>query len=169
MINIILSKKINKMASLDQKARKQAMRSNIWDHVKILDKKNTLELKKIIKIYGWPTIPMVGKKASFNAWLLAQHADKDLKFQKKVLELLKNIYKKNNKDINPSNIAFLTDRILVAEGKKQIFGTQFHLNKKKLFVSRPIKNIKDIEKRRKEYKMRPFLEDLLSAKERFKK
>lgn len=42
-------------------------------------------MKKIVKKHGWPGISLVGKKASVGAWLLAQHADRDLRFQKNVL------------------------------------------------------------------------------------
>lgn len=61
--------------------RKKAIKTGIWD--KKIDKKNTLKIKKIIERYDWPTINLVGKKASKNAWLLVQHADHDVKFQKK--------------------------------------------------------------------------------------
>lgn len=165
MINKILAAAINSMTVQDQKMRRNANKTGIWDPaISVLDKQNTTKLKAIIKQYGWPTISTVGKKTSFNAWLLAQHADHDLQFQKRVLKTLENIYKKNSKDINPANIAFLTDRIRVAERKKQLFGTQFYCNKGGIFGPRPILNIKGMEKRRKEYGMRPFAEDLIAAK-----
>ena len=62
----------------------QEMRSGHKKGVRLngnIDKQNNAELKRIIREYGWPTISLVGKKASSNAWLLAQHADKDQKFQ----------------------------------------------------------------------------------------
>mgnify|MGYP001595563003 CR=1 FL=1 len=65
--------------------RKYFDKTGIWDHA--TDKKNTTELKKIIKKYGWPTIPLVGKRASFCAWLLVQHADHHRQFQKIELKL----------------------------------------------------------------------------------
>lgn len=165
MINKILAAAINVMAVQDQKIRRTANQVGVWgSNINFLDKKNTTKLKTIIKQYGWPTISMVGKKASFNAWLLVQHADHDLQFQKRVLKILENIYKKNIKDINPANIAFLMDRICVAEKRKQLFGTQFYCNKKGVFSPRPIANIKNIEKRRKEYNMRPFAEDIIAAR-----
>lgn len=144
------------MAVIDQKMRRKAMKSGIWN--KRIDTKNTEKLKKIIKKYGWPTISIVGKKASKNAWLLVQHADHDIKFQKKCLKLMENIYKVNPNLINKINIAYLKDRILVGEGKKQLFGTQFYTNKKGVFGFRPIRDIKNLDKIRKEYELPPFRE-----------
>lgn len=165
MINKILAAAINAMAVQDQKIRHNANQVGVWDSdINFLDNQNTTKLKIIIKQYGWPTISMVGKRASFNAWLLVQHADHDLRFQKRVLKILENIYKKNTKDIDPANIAFLMDRICVAEKRKQLFGTQFYCNKKGVFSPRPIANIKNIENRRKKYNMRPFAEDIIAAK-----
>ncbi len=44
------------------------------------------------------------------------------------------------------------------EKKYQIFGTQFYTNKKGVFGLRPIRNIKNIDKRRKKYNLPPFSE-----------
>ncbi len=145
---------MNIMARKDQKVRKHAMKTGILD--KRLDKENTRKLKKIIQKYGWPTIGLVGKKASRNAWLISQHADGNVKFQKEVLKLLKKIYNKNLLEIDKSNIAFLEDRILLNERKRQIFGTQFYTNKNGVFGLWPIKNIKIIETLRKEYGLPPL-------------
>lgn len=155
-MNKNLTKIINRMAVIDQKIRRKAMKTGIWD--KKIDKKNTLEMREIIKKYGWPIINLVGKKASKNAWLLVQHADHDVKFQKKCLKLMEDIYKRNSNFINKTNIAYLRDRILVNEGKKQLFGTQFYTNKKGIFGVRPIKDIKNLDKKRKKYGLPPFSE-----------
>jgi len=59
---------------------------------------------------------LVGKKASQGAWLIAQHADHDLKFQKKCLKLLAE--KLKIKKVEPRNFAYLTDRVLVNSRQK---------------------------------------------------
>ena len=154
-MNKLLAKKINMMAREDKKMRRFFEKTNIWNAG--IDKKNTAELKKIIHKYGWPTIPLVGKKASFNAWLIAQHADRDRKFQMEVLKLLITIDKKNSGDINRAHIAYLTDRFLVAKKKRQIFGTQFYFDKNHMLQLNPLKNRRGINKLRKEYNL-PTLE-----------
>ena len=86
------------------------------------------------------------------------------KISKKCLKLLKDEYNKNPKNIDKANIAYLTDRILVAEKKKQIFGTQFYINKKNKLIPRPIKNKKAINQRRKEYNLEPIEKYIMDAK-----
>jgi hypothetical protein len=164
VMNITLARRINQLAKEDQE-----MRSGHKKGVKLdanIDKRNTAELKDIIEEYGWPTILLVGKKASSNAWLLAQHADKDQKFQEDVLKLLKKIHKKTDgTDINPANIAYLTDRLLVKKGKKQQFGTQFDFNKIGRLILHPIKNPEAVDKLRKEYNLPPLKKFMKMADE----
>lgn len=161
-MNKSLAKILNSIADKDQRMRKQAIKIGIWD--KKIDKENTKKLKSIIKKHGWPTIGFVGKKASRNAWLIAQHADHDARFQKAILILIKKVYNKNPLEINKSNIAFLEDRILFNEKKRQIFGTQFYTNKEGVFGLWPVKNIKNIDKLRKKYGLPPLRDYLKMAK-----
>jgi hypothetical protein len=109
------------MANADQVMREAAIdKSAPWDYS--LDNKHTKKLKQIVAEYGWPTIPRVGVEASNDAWLIAQHADHDRAFQKQCLEILKSL---PPDDISMHNIAYLEDRLLVAEQKPQVYGTQF--------------------------------------------
>jgi len=77
-MNSKLRKKLLDMSKKDQKMR------NSGKYSSSIDKENTLELKKILKKYGWPTYAMVGKKASESAWLIVQHSDHDVRFKKNV-------------------------------------------------------------------------------------
>jgi len=82
---------------------------------------NSFWLKEIIEKYGWPSEELVGTKGEFSAWLIAQHSP-DVIFQEKCLNLLKKLpLTKERKE----HIEYLTDRILVNKGEKQIYGTQF--------------------------------------------
>ena len=81
-MNKKLAEEILERVRIDQTMRKRFVAGKVnWD--KRIDERNTDWLKKVIARHGWPTISMVGKRASHDAWLLAQHADHDLKFQKK--------------------------------------------------------------------------------------
>ncbi|MCX6741549.1 MAG: hypothetical protein NTY61_04090, partial [Candidatus Parcubacteria bacterium] len=163
MINRILANQINKMAQKDQLSREKVRKSGIWDNR--VDHINTNALKDIINKYGWPTMSLVGKRSSRNAWLIAQHADHDIWFQKQCLIMLQEEYRKDPRNIDPANIAFLTDRICVTEKKAQIFGTQFYVNDKGILLLRPLKNKKDIDKRRKKYNLPPLRTYIKSAKD----
>lgn len=161
-MNRQLLKELNEMVKIDQDMRKKAAKDGKFNIS--VDRANTRKLKKIIAEHGWPTISKVGKKGSFNAWLIAQHADHDRAFQSKVLTILKKIYKKDKKDINISNIAFLEDRILMGRKKKQIFGTQFYFNEKGNFVPWPIKKNNNLDSLREKYGLPSIKEYIKSAK-----
>ena len=134
-----LAEKISSMAATDQKWRKLAINDSnnkrLIKKVYECDGKNIAETKKIIEKYGWPTFELVGKRASNSFWLLIQHADRDLKFQKECLALL--IKAAKNGQAKLKNIALLTDRIKAAENKKIVYGTQY-MFKDNQFVIRPV-------------------------------
>ena len=142
------------MAEQDQKAIKRVRETLVFDDS--VQRANTERLKEIIEKSGWPSIDLVGKKASRSAWLIIQHADHDVRFQKKCLTLMRQIYRLNPQSISRENIAFLTDRILINTKQKQLFGTQFYVDKKGTFTYRPIKDFKTLSKRRKKYGVPPF-------------
>lgn len=155
------------MANKDQRLRHCAEKSNDWSRVKREDRKHANELKKIISKYGWPTIFLVGKKASMCAWLIAQHADHDLVFQKKCLKLMEHELLKNPLSVAKQNIAYLKDRILVHLGRKQLFGTQFKRLKDGHLELSPLANKKDVDKRRKRFGME-LLEEYMQMATRIK-
>lgn len=160
-MNRALAKKINQMAKKDQEMRKSFEKDGALRD-RAIDRKNTRELKKIIKKYGWPTIPLVGRKASFNAWLLAQHADHDGKFQESARKILIAIDGKQRGAINRAHIAYLTDRLLVAKKRPQIFGTQFYFDGHRKLKLNLLKSKRGINKLRKEYNL-PALERFLEG------
>ena len=88
------------------------------------DGENTQWLKQIVEQRGWPTKSMVGSDGANAAWLLVQHADADIKFQRKCLDLMAALPKN---EVSQTDFAYLTDRVLLAEGKNQLYGTQFDL------------------------------------------
>jgi hypothetical protein len=157
-----LSAELARMVRTDQEMRKKYEKTGVWDGQ--IDIRNTKRLKNIVSKHGWPTIDMVGKTCSRNAWLLIQHADRDVKFQSAILRRMKEILQKSPKSIDPSNVAYLTDRVLVNLGKSQSFGTQFYFTKSGDLKPRSIKDLKTLDTRRKLYGLKPFYKDLIAAK-----
>ncbi len=147
-MNKSLQQKILRMVKQDQKMRM----SGKWNSK--VDIKNTQEMKKIVSKYGWPDINLVGKKGSEGAWILVQHADLDVKFQEKCLKLIKE--KLKDKKVLSANYAYLKDRVNVNRKRPQVFGTQFYLNKNNKLVPRPIRDRKNLDKRRKKYGLESF-------------
>ena len=107
---------LGEMVEIDQTMRK----SDQWDNT--VDIKNTEQMKKIVSEIGWPTVSKVGIKGANNAWLLAQHADHDVDFQKHCLQLMKDA---SSGEVNKIDMAYLEDRVRVNQGKGQLYGTQF--------------------------------------------
>ncbi len=111
----------------------------------LVDWDNTAWMKKVIEEHGWPGRAMVGREGAQAAWLLVQHADRDPAFQRRCLELLTQAYEKG--EATADQVAYLTDRVLLAEGKPQVYGTQFETVNGKL-QPRPIENEAEVDKRR---------------------
>jgi hypothetical protein len=87
-----------------------------------IDEANKEWLKQIVTNRGWPTISLVGRDGASAAWLLVQHADHDPQFQRKCLDLMTALPKD---EVSQTNLAYLTDRVQLKEGKPQRYGTQF--------------------------------------------
>lgn len=91
--------------------------------IMLVDRTNTVRLKALIAQCGWPDKARHGEKAADDAWLLAQHADQDLAFQKKVLELIEQAAARRGEGVDQS-FAYLYDRVAAAEKRPQHYGTQ---------------------------------------------
>ena len=82
-----------------------------------------LEWMRVVLVnYGWPGRRLVGDEGSHGAWLLLQHADRDTALQRTALRLLENAVRSG--DASRRDLAYLTDRVRVAEGRPQVYGTQ---------------------------------------------
>jgi hypothetical protein len=119
-----------------------------------IDGENRQWLNQTIEKQGWPTNSLVGSDGANAAWLLVQHADADLKFQRKCLDLMAALPKN---EVSQTDFAYLTDRVLLAEGKKQIYGTQFDWIDGKL-QPQPLEDDINVDKRRAEVGMPPLAE-----------
>lgn len=155
-----IGREIVEMAKRDQKMRRsikwRSGNGGIPDTN--VDIPNTKRMQEIVNEIGWPTISKVGKKASNCAWLLVQHADLNVPFQKRCLRLLK---RAGGREVSRANIAYLEDRVRVNENRKQLYGTQYYMNKQKTaYIPRPIENPGTVESRRKRAGFGPLEKDL---------
>ncbi|HEV2970514.1 MAG TPA: DUF6624 domain-containing protein [Pirellulales bacterium] len=128
-----------------------------------VDGENTKWLMQVIDERGWPTIAMVGKDGANAAWLLVQHADHNRKFQRKCLDLMAKLPKG---EVSQSNLAYLTDRVLLAEGKKQRYGTQF-TNDDGKFQPSSLEDETNVDKRRAEVGLEPLADYAKTMKEMY--
>jgi hypothetical protein len=96
---------------------------DLFAKVVAVDKKNTAALRAAMTEYGWPAIDIVGEDGAHAAWLLVQHADRDLPLQKDVLARMKPLVDRGQ--VLAKEYAYLYDRVAIAEHRKQRYGTQF--------------------------------------------
>jgi hypothetical protein len=168
-----LQRELLKMEESDQEYRNQIMelekRSSagnlqakeelkaLWKKQEQSDRKNMNRLEEIIKKHGWPGKSLVGADGSLAAFLILQHAD--VAYQKKYFNLLKEAVGKH--EAKPSFAAYLEDRILMRDGKKQIYGTQIRTNEvtKKLELY-PIEDEANVDKRRASVGLEPLAQYL---------
>lgn len=130
-----------------------------------VDAANREWMKGVIEKHGWPGKSLVGADGAHAAWLLVQHADPDRPFQKQCLELLKDAVKAGEAD--GKDLAYLTDRVLVGEGKKQVYGTQLTGKDGKL-VPQPVEDEAEVDARRKAVGLQPLAEYVEAANKFYK-
>jgi hypothetical protein len=138
----------------NQTAKQKAEFEKLATAASTADRANTTWLKEVVENRGWPTRTLVGQDGANSAWLLVQHADADPKFQRKCLDLMVKLAKT---EVSQTDIAYLTDRVLLAEGKKQVYGTQFYMVKGKL-RPRPLEDEANVDKLRASIGLPPMAE-----------
>ena len=89
--------------------------------VQKIDEENLQWIRKQIEQGGWPTHAQVSQDGAHAAWLIVQHCDKDPKFQFHCLELMKAC---PSDQVAQVDVAYLEDRVLLARGEAQVYGTQ---------------------------------------------
>jgi hypothetical protein len=132
-----------------------------------IDGGNTNRLRQILAEYGWPGKSLVGDKGAHHAWLIAQHADRDPAFQRQALELLREAVARG--EAKPRDLAYLTDRVRVNEGRGQVYGTQMRPDENGLPVPQPIEEPERVDERRREVGLEPFDEYVRGFVRHFKR
>ena len=86
------------------------------------DTSRTERLAEIIDEHGWPGHDLVGEDGASAAWVIAQHSDLDVVFQREALDLMRDAVEQG--DADPTELAYLEDRVALADGDPQRYGTQ---------------------------------------------
>lgn len=135
---------LEEIYSLDQNMRTS---NNHDDYNPEIDKQNLIKVVSLIENCGMPTTKEISTKQMSAIWLVLQHADNDNR--KKYFPLLKKA--SENGDLKKSQIALMQDRILMMDGKPQIYGSQITENREtKEWEIYEIKNPEFVDKRRAE-------------------
>jgi hypothetical protein len=166
-INVQLGWEISKMYFEDQAPKlasdnimvKYGIESPQMDSINRIiattDSINMLKLEKIIGQYGWTDKRLVGEDGASKSFIIFLHAP--LTYQKKYFKFIEDAANKG--DIEKQSIAYLTDKILNKEGKKQLYCTQLKYSiKTHSYELKPIEDEKNVNVRRLSMGMQPIEE-----------
>lgn len=123
---------------------------NTWETVEEIDQKHNpstlcTRLKEIIQTYGWLGIRQVGIEGASAMWILVQHQDLDIPFQKECLALLKEAVDQHDAALR--DYAYLLDRVRRNEGLPQVYGTQWLYQDGKTILY-PVQDFENLNQRR---------------------
>jgi hypothetical protein len=135
----------------------QRMRFRLIDRTRAIDERNTRRLRAIIESHGWPGSDLVGEQAADAAWLLVQHSDHDAAFQQRCLELMREAAARGV--ASTKNLAYLEDRVRIASGRPQLYGTQLERRGGRLAPTE-IEDPEHVDERRAQVGLGPLAEYL---------
>jgi hypothetical protein len=111
-------------------------------------------LAEMMAEHGWPTEQRVGTDAARAAWLVAQHADRQLDVQRRAVALMTEAVASGA--ASARDLAFLQDRLAVNEGREQRYGTQIGAVADGRPVPWPCEDPERLDERRAEVGIEPF-------------
>jgi hypothetical protein len=135
----------------DQKTRKG---TDSVAFVHFIDSTNLVQVESLIAKYGWLGQSFVGARGNQTIFLVIQHAD--LVTQEKYLPMLQKSVEEG--ESRPWDLALLQDRILMRQGKKQIYGSQVVFNETGGQEFYPIEDEKNVNIRREKVGLMPLEE-----------
>jgi antitoxin component of RelBE/YafQ-DinJ toxin-antitoxin module len=91
---------------------------------------HTQTLNQIVQLQGWPTKAQVTEEGVRAAFSLASHSN-NLSFQQNMLPFIIQSYM-DKQGMSGEAVAIFTDKVSIAQGKNQVFGTQADLIDDKL-------------------------------------
>ncbi len=158
--NASLRDELHNMVERDQDVRNRWTESpadkTLIAECKCVDAANTVRMKRIVAQYGWPGKSLVGRKGAGDAFILVQHADRDHAFQRQCLPLLQKAAEGGEAAL--PNLALLTDRVLIADGKKQRYGSQLIRTPQGKWVTLPTEDEAHLDERRHAVQLPPIAE-----------
>lgn len=148
---VSIRKQLELILERDQKTRtgKDSMA-----FMRYIDSTNLVQIEGLIAKYGWMGRSFVGDLGNSAQFLVIQHSN--LETRLKYIPLLEKSVKAG--ESRPSNLALMQDRILMNQGKKQIYGSQVVYNKKGEQVFYPIEDEANVNIRRAKIGMQPIEE-----------
>jgi len=156
-------KQVNCMALEDQQLRYQQVQAASKEQRRALARQireagvqNTRAAAAIIQQYGWPGVSAIGRDGQNNLWLVLQHADDTVAFQRTALDSMKKWM--GTAELNPEHYAYLYDRVQCNLNHRQYYGTQVTWTQKgEANGFRPLADEGAVDKRRQAWGMQPLV------------
>lgn len=128
-----------------------------WQTILKKDSINLIKVSKILDSQGWPSKNKIGTRGASTIFLVIQHANQDTKL--KYLSMIKKAVK--NDELPKRQYAMFYDRLLLGQGKRQIYGTQLAMSKEseKPYVL-PLEDAENVDKRRAKMGLNSMQENL---------
>jgi hypothetical protein len=165
-----LRAELERRVEADQHARKRLLNNpqdlEARNSVLRMDEENLAWLKKLVNENGIPTVAQVGENGVHWTWLLVQHADADPGFQMSIQPVF--AQRQAAGELPADDLAKLTDRVLLAAGKPQRFGTQFDWFSGK-FRPKGSVNLADIDANRQAIGLMPLADYACMMNDRLKR
>ena len=129
-----------------------------------IDVPHTKRLNEMFEKHGFPSLAMVGKEGLEAFMLLVQHAVSD-EIRERVREPMRLAFER--KEIPPDRYSTFIDRLLVNQGKPQIYGTNFEMKDGRLVMS-PVEDPAGLNNRRRAAGLPPIEEYAEMLRELYK-
>jgi hypothetical protein len=136
-----IKKELSVLWDRDQKTRASGDSTAFMQYI---DSCNLAQVEFLIAKYGWMGKSLVGGRGNQAMFLVIQHAD--LAIQEKYFPLMQQSVDEG--ESRASEVAMLQDRILMREGKNQIYGSQVVYSKTGEQIFYPIEDEKNVNIRR---------------------
>ncbi len=125
--HLALRRELLEMERVDQAVRNELIQAGaatpnleLQSRMSAIDARNTARLQAIVAEHGWPGADLVGTDGAGGAFLILQHAAQDV--QKALFPHVEAGYRAGS--VPGGRYALLLDRILVGDGRPQVYGTQ---------------------------------------------
>ena len=166
--NASLRTELLAMVEEDQRVRTElAADGSLYDgyhpRMELVHRRNAARLSAVLDRVGWPGRSLVGADGAHAAWLIVQHAIGEPLLQRRALELLRTAAAAGEAAL--LEVAMLEDRIRVAEGRPQRYGTQYDWDRDGRMSPHPIDAPEHVDERRRAVGLGPLAEDVRRRRE----
>ncbi|MBL8537488.1 MAG: hypothetical protein JNM59_08815 [Hyphomonadaceae bacterium] len=132
----------------------QSSQERVWALISATDIENATWLERELSDQRWVDDAVDGPGAEGSAWIIVQHADANVEFQRRILlRMQANIA---TPGFNRSQFAMLFDRVAVNTGTPQRFGSQLSCDGAVRVIAGAIEDPAQLDARRANYDLEPW-------------